>query len=290
MKTAVVFIAACALVCTVYAAPFDSEEELVRDLISRAVRSQDDMTLAEMQGWLSSAWNKAKDYVKNNKEDIAKAGLSLLSRYNRAETQRESERDAEMQGGAQREDKKAKEQHDFHFYKDAAQQGDSKAREQHSFHFYDKGVRSQDDMTLAELQGWLSSAWNKAKDYVKNNREDIAKLISKYNRAEAQRESERDAEMQGGAQREDKKAKEQHNFHFYKDAAQQGDKKAREQHNFHFYQDAAQQGDKKAREQHNFHFYDKAASQNDADIQLEQLKAAIESLPEEVLAQFFDLE
>ena len=150
MKTALVFIAACALICSACAAPVDSDDvELIRDLIGRAVRSQDDMTTAEMQGWLSSAWNKAKNYVKNNRKSLLKAGGRALSKYSTAEVQRGNER--------------AREQFHVHLYNDDAnqlndrnaaevQRGNERAREQFHVHLYKDDINQLNDRNAAEVQ------------------------------------------------------------------------------------------------------------------------------------------
>ena len=280
MKVILVFIAACALVSTVRSAPFDSvaksqsgeakeqhsfhfydkaakqddepareqhsfhfydkaakqDNQLVRDLVARAMESDDEPSLAEIQGWLSTAWN------------LVKTALSL---YEKAAMQEDEPTDAV-------------EQHSFHFYQKAAKQDDQLVRE-----LVARAMESDDEPSLAEIQGWLSTAWNLVKT-----------ALSLYEKAAMQEDEPTDAV-------------EQHSFHFYQKAAKQDDQLVRElvaramesddepslaeiqgwlstawnlvKTALSLYEKAAMQEDEPtdAVEQHSFHFYQKAAKQDD---------------------------
>ena len=158
MKIILVFVAACALVSTVRSAPFDSavksqdgkaedfhfnydkvakqDDELVRDLIARAMQSldEDDPYSVEMQGWLTDALSRA---------------LQLANNYVNGEPK------------IQEEDKNAEEQHSF---KKAVKQEDKLAQARDLIgrmlvrDLIARAVQSQDDPYSAEMQGWLWDA------------------------------------------------------------------------------------------------------------------------------------
>ena len=237
MKVILVFIAACALVGTVRSAPFDSvaklqsgeakeqhsfhfydkaamqDDQLVRDLIARAMESGDEPSLAEIQGWLSKLGGLVKKYGPK----ALKVANSLVN------------------GGL----KNAKEQHSFHFYQKAAKQDDQLIRD-----LVARAMESEDEPSLAEIQGWLSKAGNLVKKYGPT----ALKLASLYEKAAMQEDEPTDAV-------------EQHSFHFYQKAAKQDDQLVRD-----LVARAMESDDEpgmNAKEQHSFHFYEKAAKQED---------------------------
>ena len=181
MKTALLFIAACALLSVVHCAPSMSEEDL-HSLIKRAVTSQD-ISSAEMQGILS----KIGDFVSNHKGTLLKGAMSLLSMYEKAQVQgglQEDMTSAELQGIFSKVVDFVKGHKDdilngakglLRLYAEDKLQGQAE--------------RFQDDsMTSAELQGIFGKLWN----FVKDNKGKILKhgmdLLSKYTKAVAQGE------------------------------------------------------------------------------------------------------
>ena len=230
------------------------DDKLVRDLIARAMQSQDDPNSVELQGWFTDA--------------LKKYGPGALQLANSL-----------VNGGSkvQEEDKNAEDQHSFHFYQKAAKQDDQLVRD-----LIARAMQSQDDPNSVELQGWFTDA------------------LKKYGPGALQLAN---SLVNGGSkvQEEDKNAEEQHDFHFYQKAVKQDDQLVRDliaramqsQDDPNsvelqgWFTDAlkkygpgalqlanslvnggskVQEEDKNAEEQHDFHFYEKAAKQDDNEV------------------------
>ena len=226
MKTALVFTAACALLCTAFAVPLKFERkdvsaedvDLLRNLIDRTMQSQDATETSAQIQWFSQLLNKAKQLAINNAKDyLRKTANDLLNSPSNQEALQ-----AEVQSGEE-----ADEQDDELLHK-----------------LID--MQSQDaTKTSAQIQ-WFSQLLNKAKNIALNNAKDyLRKTASDLLNSPSNQE-----------------VKDQHSFHFY-DKDQQ---KAKDQHSFHFYQKALQDQQQDAKDQHSFHFYDKATKKQQDDV------------------------
>ena len=150
---------------------------LVRDLIARAMQSQDDPYSAEMQGWL---WDALKH--------VGSHALRLANNY--------------VNGGSKikEEDTNAEEQHSFNFDEKAAKQEDKLARDligrKVASDLIARAMQLQDDPYSVEMQGWLT-------DILKKYGKRALQLANDY--------------VNGGPKIEegDVNAEEQHSFNFY---------------------------------------------------------------------------
>lgn len=193
---------------------------------------------------------------------------------------------------------------------------EKKAKEQHSFHFYDKAaeeaardllshvLQSEDTVEIQGLSSWFL---NKAKLIMKKCGNSVMQAAKKCFMVKMyEREAiEQDMELISDLMRSIMQSKEdmtsvetQSIWNWIKNKAQEliskcgnpvlnnakqcvmnamfqptaqgGDDKAEEQHSFHFYDQAAKkEGDEKADDQHSFHFYDQAAKK-EGDIKADE--------------------
>ena len=272
MKTTFIVLMACTILYVVSAVPLRSDKKLARDAVSRILQSAKSVeTAAEVQQWgkttakedsfdelarkLTRAaassentaeiqfWGSLKDALKKATPYLRNAALNCLK----------DQLPSQIQG----REKKAEEQHSFHFYeKEAAKRDqDKKVKEQHAAASLENA---------AEIQFWgslLNAAKTIASDYLK---------------------SQLPSQIQGG----EEKAEEQHSFQ--KEAARQDTARHHALDYFHkrLYPPpqggeesvaaTVQEGVKKVKEQHSFHFYDKMAAMEGlpAKLKAELLKAA----------------
>lgn len=91
MKSALVLIVVFALFCIAFASPIESDidQEVFDDLIDSAVKSQDILTSAEMQGYFRNLWKKYKKPIMRflsktlMKEPLVKALVRVITKYSK---------------------------------------------------------------------------------------------------------------------------------------------------------------------------------------------------------------